>query len=337
MRDILLAVGISFLITAIFGHFILLPALRRLKAGQSIREDGPVWHMAKQGTPTMGGLMFILASGLTVFILGFSDFQEGRFGSVIVFGFSLIYAAIGFLDDYEKLKKKQNLGLTASQKFLLQLVVAIVLVFILRLQGFLTSNLYVPFIGRTLHLPDIVYFIFAAFVIVGTVNAVNITDGVDGLVTGVSLPVLFCYMALIARWSTLYGELGIFVGALAGGLLAFLLFNFNPAKVFMGDTGSLFLGGAICGIAFALNLPLLLVPLGVIYIAETMSDIIQVAYYKATGGKRFFKMAPLHHHFEMGGWSGKKWGEKKIFVVFSTVSAIFAVIAFYSVRFRYGI
>ena len=337
MRDMFFALGLGFIITAVFGHFFLLPTLRRLKAGQSIRQDGPVWHMAKQGTPTMGGLMFIFGTGITVLILGFSDFQAGRFGALIVFAFSLIYALIGFLDDYEKLKKKQNLGLTATQKFLLQLVVAIVLVLILRLQGFLTPSLYIPFIGYTLNLPEVVYFIFAAFVIVGTVNAVNITDGVDGLVTGVSLPVMFCYMALISHWTALFGELGIFAGALTGGLLAFLLFNFNPAKVFMGDTGSLFLGGAICGLAFALNLPLILIPLGVIYIAETMSDIIQVTYYKATGGKRFFKMAPLHHHFEMGGWRGKKWGEKKIFVVFSTVSAIFAVIAFYSVRMRYGL
>jgi len=332
----LLAILVSFSVTAVTGRF-LIPKLRQMKAGQSIREDGPVWHMAKQGTPTMGGLMFIVGIAVTLVTVGLPAILAGQFGHVIVFGFALIYAAIGFLDDYEKLKKKQNLGLTASQKLLLQLVVATVLVLVLRLQGFLSPDLYVPFIGRTLFLPEVVYFVFAAFVIVGTVNAVNITDGVDGLVTGVSLPVALCYGVLALYWGVLYAELALFAGALFGGLLAFLMYNFNPAKVFMGDTGSLFLGGAICGLAFAMNVPLILVPLGVIYIAETMSDIIQVVYYKATGGKRFFRMAPLHHHFEMGGWSGKKWSEKKVFFVFSLVSTIFAVIAYLSVYLRYSV
>ncbi|MCL2827811.1 MAG: phospho-N-acetylmuramoyl-pentapeptide-transferase [Oscillospiraceae bacterium] len=336
IQDLLLALAVSFGVTVFFGLW-LIPKLRQMKAGQSIREDGPVWHMAKQGTPTMGGLMFIVGIGVACFTVGAFAFRAGQWGHGIVFLFSLFYAGIGFLDDYEKLKKKQNLGLTAAQKFLIQLVVAIVLVLILRHLGFLSPNLYVPFVGATLYLPETVYFIFAAFVILGTVNAVNITDGVDGLVTGVSLPVAICFGALAIHWGTLYGELGIFAGALIGGLLAFLLFNFNPAKVFMGDTGSLFLGGAICGLAFAMNVPLILVPLGVIYIVETLSDIIQIVYFKKTGGKRFFRMAPLHHHFEMGGWSGKKWSEKKVFFVFSAISAICAVIAFFSVSVRYGI
>ena len=335
MREMILAGAVAFIATVLFGNFLLLPYLRRIKAGQSIREDGPVWHMAKQGTPTMGGIMFIVGILVAMLTVGLPSLRAGRFGHVIVFVFALIYAAIGFLDDYEKLKKKQNLGLTASQKFLLQLVVAIVLVLVLRAQGFLSPHLYIPFVRRTLFLPEIVYFVFAAFVIVGTVNAVNITDGVDGLVTGVSLPVAACYALLALHWGSLYLDLGLFAAALFGSLVGFLLFNFNPAKVFMGDTGSLFLGGAICGIAFAMDVPLILVPLGAIYIAETMSDIIQVGYYKATGGKRFFKMAPLHHHFEMGGWSGKKWSEKKVFTVFTTVSAIFAVIAYFSVYLRY--
>jgi len=336
MRDVLLALLVSFVVTAFFGRF-LIPKLRQMKAGQSIREDGPVWHMAKQGTPTMGGLMFIVGIGVALFTVGLTGIQAGRWGHVIVFSFALIYAAIGFLDDYEKLKKKQNLGLTVSQKFLLQLVVAIVLVLVLRQQGFLSPDLFIPFWGRTLFLPEPVYLVFAAFVIVGTVNAVNITDGVDGLVTGVSLPVAFCFGALAIRWGILYAELGLFAGALFGGLLAFLLFNFNPARVFMGDTGSLFLGGAVCGLAFAMNIPLILVPLGAIYIAETLADIIQMVYYKSTGGKRFFRMAPLHHHFEMGGWSGKKWSERKVFYVFSLVSVLCAVIAYLSVYLRYGI
>jgi len=334
IQELLLALLVSFVATALTG-FWLIPKLRKMKAGQSIREDGPVWHMAKQGTPTMGGLMFIVGIGIACFTIGLSNILAGQWGHGIVFLFSLFYAIIGFLDDYEKLKKKQNLGLTAAQKFLIQLVVAIVLVLILRHRGFLSPDLYIPFIGRTIYLPEAVYFIFAAFVIVGTVNAVNITDGVDGLATGVTLPVAVCYGALAIHWGVLYGELGIFAGALIGGLLAFLLFNFNPAKVFMGDTGSLFLGGAICGLAFAMNVPLILVPLGLVYIAETLSDIIQIVYFKKTGGKRFFRMAPLHHHFEMGGWSGKKWSEKKVFFVFTAVSVLCSIIAFFSVYMRY--
>ena len=333
IRDMIFALIMSFSATVLFGRF-LIPKLRAMKAGQSIREDGPVWHMAKQGTPTMGGLMFIVGIAAALLTMGMPAMLAGNWGHIIVFLFALVYAVIGFLDDYEKLKKKQNLGLTAAQKFLLQLVVAVVLVLALRLFGFLTPDLYIPFVGRTLHLPEVVYFMFAAFVIVGTVNAVNITDGVDGLVSGVSLPVAACFGMLAIHWGVNYAELGLFAAALFGGLLGFLTYNFNPAKVFMGDTGSLFLGGAICGLAFAMNVPLVLVPLGAVYIAETMSDIIQVIYYKSTGGKRFFKMAPLHHHFEMGGWSGKKWSEKKVFTVFTLVSAIFAVIAYLSVYWR---
>ena len=333
--EMAIALGVSFGATALIGLF-LIPKLRQLKAGQRIREDGPVWHMQKQGTPTMGGLMFILGITITVFTAGFPSIRAGNWGHAIVLLFAVIYGAIGFLDDYEKLKKKQNLGLTAAQKFLIQLVVALVLVLVLRLNNFLSPDLHIPFTSRTIFLPEIVYFIFAAFVIVGTVNAVNITDGVDGLVTGVSLPVALCYMALSFYWGSLYADLGIFASALFGGLAAFLLFNFNPAKVFMGDTGSLFLGGAICGLAFAMNIPLILIPLGAVYIAETLSDIIQIVYYKATGGKRFFRMAPLHHHFEMGGWSGKKWSEKKVFTVFTTVSTIFAIVAYLSIFTRYG-
>ena len=335
MVNMAMALVVSFCATALIG-LVLIPKLRKMKAGQQIREDGPVWHMSKQGTPTMGGLMFIVGISIAVFTVGLPSILAGKWGHAIVLFFALIYAAIGFLDDYEKLKKKQNLGLTASQKFLIQLVVAVVLVLILRLNGFLSPELIIPFIGRTIFLPEIVYFIFAAFVIVGTVNAVNITDGVDGLATGVTLPVALCFMALCFRWGSLYAELGLFASALLGGLFAFLLYNFNPAKVFMGDTGSLFLGGAICGLAFAMNIPLILIPLGAVYIAETLSDIIQIVYFKATGGKRFFRMAPLHHHFEMGGWSGNKWSEKKVFTVFTTVSTIFAIIAYLSIFARYG-
>ena len=274
--------------------------------------------------------MFISGIVFSCLVGGLKEMAEGDWRHMIILGFSLIFAAIGFLDDYEKLKKKQNLGLTASQKFILQLAAAIVLVLLLRLQGHLSSTVYVPFFNVSFHMPDWLYLAFAAFVIVGTVNAVNITDGVDGLAAGVSLPVALAYAAISAVWG--YASVGIFAAALAGGLAGFLIFNFYPAKIFMGDTGSLFLGGAICAAAFALDMPLVLVPLGAVYIIETMSDIIQVGYFKLTHGKRIFKMAPLHHHLEMCGW-----GERRIFVVFTAISAAFALLTVFAVHGRYGI
>ncbi len=325
---VLLAFALSFAVTYFVGR-ILVPALRRMKAGQSIREDGPVWHKSKQGTPTMGGLMFIAGVTSGIFFT-FGDMAKGNFIFLIILGFALVYAAIGFFDDFEKLKKKQNLGLTALQKFALQLGVAVVLIVILRVTGHISPNLYIPFFNTTIIMPDWLYYILAAFIIVGTVNAVNITDGVDGLVTGVSIPVALCYAAVAVVWG--YVSVGVFAAALAGGLAAFLIFNFHPAKVFMGDTGSLFLGGAVCALAFALDAPLILIPLGIVYIVETLSDIIQVAYFKLTHGKRIFKMAPLHHHFEMCGWS-----EYKLFAVFSAVSAVFAVISYLGLFNRYVI
>lgn len=330
---LVLAIVVSFAVTSTVG-LILIPKLRKIKAGQSILEDGPVWHMPKQGTPTMGGIMFIIGIAAACLTVGLNSARNGNWSHLMIFAFALIYGAIGFFDDYEKLKKKQNLGLTAVQKFTIQLVVAIVLILAMRHSGALTTDLYIPFANITIPTPDIVYFILAAFLIVGTVNSVNLTDGVDGLVTGVTLPVAFCYMAICYVWKST--EIGIFAAAVFGGLLAFLIYNFNPAKIFMGDTGSLFLGGAVCGMAFALDMPLILALVGIIYILEALSDIIQVAYFKITKGKRVFKMAPLHHHFEMGGFSGKKWSEKKVFWVFSLVSAVFCVIAYYSVIGRHG-
>lgn len=319
----------SFLITVVVG-VPLIQALRRMKAGQTIREDGPVWHSTKQGTPTMGGLMFIAGISFMCVIGGIRPAAEGDWRHIIVLTFALLFGLIGFLDDYEKVKKKRNLGLTAWQKLILQTAAAVVLIFLLRQQGHLSAKLYVPFFDTTILLPYPVYLVLAVFIIVGCVNAVNITDGIDGLCSGVTLPVALCYAGLAAVWG--YTSVGIFGAALAGGLLGFLIFNFYPAKVFMGDTGSLFLGGAVCALAFAIDMPLILVPLGFIYIVETLSDIIQVAYFKATHGKRFFKMAPIHHHLEMTGW-----GERRIFAVFTAVSAAFAVLTFFAVNGRFRI
>ena len=325
---LLVAFCVSLAATAVVG-LLLIPALRRKKAGQTIREDGPVWHNNKQGTPTMGGVMFIAGVALACLAVGFCEIREGELHHVFVFGFALVYGAIGFIDDFNKLRKKQNLGLKAMHKFALQLVVATGFVLLMRLTGNLTSSLYVPFINITVPVPEPLYYAFAAFVAVGTVNSVNITDGVDGLAAGVSVPVALCFAVIACLWS--YMAVGIFAAALVGGLVAFLLFNFHPAKVFMGDTGSLFLGGAICATAFAMDMPLILIPLGIVYFIETLSDIIQVTYYKLTKGKRVFKMAPLHHHLEMCGWS-----EYKLFTVFTGVSLLFAVISYFGVSNRYS-
>ncbi len=321
---------IAFVSAAVIGKF-LIPALRRLKAGQSIKEDGPTWHMSKQGTPTMGGLMFILAMALAVVVSGWQLMLEGQYNHLVVFGFALVFGVIGFIDDFQKLRHKANEGLTAAQKFLLQLAASIVFTVLLRSSGYLTPDLYIPFLGIELvGIPWVLYMIFAAFVMVATVNAVNITDGVDGLATGVTIPVALFYVA-ISAW---YGrsDLTVAAAALAGGLAAFLMYNFHPAKVFMGDTGSLFLGGAVCGFAFALNIPLIIPFIGLIYVLEVLSDIIQIVYFKKTGGKRFFRMAPLHHHLEMGGWS-----EVKLFCVFSGITLLLCILAFWGVMNRYPI
>lgn len=330
---LILALLISFFVATIVGAF-LVPWLRRIKAGQAIREDGPTWHMSKSGTPTMGGIMFIVGISIACVTVGFDSMLNGDYGHIFVLVFALIYGAIGFLDDYEKLKKKQNLGLKAGQKFLLQLVVAIAFIFLLRKFGYLRTELYIPFFNITWKIPELVYFVLASFIIVGTVNSVNLTDGVDGLAAGTTLPVSIFYTVVAFMWGERYFSLGIFAAALTGGLMGFLIYNFNPAKIFMGDTGSLFLGGAVCALAFAMDMPLILITLGIIYIIETLSDIIQVAYFKISHGKRVFKMAPFHHHLEMGGWSGKKWTEKELFWLFTGVSSLFAVISFLGVMNR---
>ncbi|MDO4824654.1 MAG: phospho-N-acetylmuramoyl-pentapeptide-transferase [Evtepia sp.] len=334
LLKILVAAVVAFVISAVIGKF-LVPALRRWKAGQSIKEDGPTWHMSKQGTPTMGGLMFILATIIVVLVVNGPAILSGDWTSVIVLVFALVFGAIGFLDDYAKIKKKENTGLTAGQKFLLQLAAAILFIVLLRKCGILSPNLYVPFFGVELHLPWVVYLIFAVLVITGTVNAVNITDGLDGLSSSVTLPVC-AFFAAAFGWAWVKWQqsgtagMAVFAAALFGGLVGFLLYNHYPAKVFMGDTGSLFLGGAVCGMAFALDLPLILILVGIIYIIETLSDIIQVTYFKATHGKRIFRMAPLHHHLEMGGWN-----EKKVVFVFASISLVFCILAFFGVMGRF--
>lgn len=320
---------ISFAVTAVSG-LILIPLLRRLKAGQSIKRNGPVWHMSKEGTPTMGGLMFIAGMIAAVAVSFFTSAESRSWAGPAMLVFALVQGLIGFVDDFQKVRRHGNQGLKGLQKFFLQLVTAVAFILLLRNIGFLSPNLYIPFVNATIRLSEPVYFIFAAFVTVGTVNAVNLTDGVDGLLSGVTLPTALCFAALGIAWKE--QSQAVFAAALSAGLCAFLIFNFNPAKVFMGDTGSLFIGGAVCALAFSMDMPLILVPLGVIYIAEALSDILQVIYFKLTHGKRIFKMAPLHHHFEKSGWS-----EKKVFAVFTAVSAVFALLTWLGVKSRYGI
>ena len=308
---------------------VLIPLLRKMKAGQAIKEIGPTWHMSKQGTPTMGGLMFILGIAVAVAAVGWEDMAQGRMGALYVYLFALVFGVIGYIDDYMKVKKHENTGLTAGWKFLLQLAAALLLTVLLRHEGYLKFDLYIPFLNVTLlGIPDWLYMVFAAFVMVGTVNAVNLTDGIDGLATGVTMPVGLFFLAVSAWWHM--EELSVLSAALFGALCAFFLYNFHPAKVFMGDTGSLFLGGAVCGLAFALDIPLILILVGIIYIAETLSDIIQVTYFKLTHGKRIFRMAPLHHHLEMGGWS-----EVKLVLVFAAITIAACVLAFFGVMDRY--
>lgn len=316
----------AFVLTWLSGK-VVIPFLHALKAGQTIKEIGPKWHMAKNGTPTMGGIMFIFGTLVSLLILGWQGFLNHDFGGLIVFAFAFIFGVIGFIDDYVKVRYHKNEGLTASQKFLLQLAASVLCIILLRNLGYLASELYIPFANVTIQIPWVLYMVFAAFVMTGTDNAVNITDGVDGLATGVTMPVMAFYMVCSILWGKT--DLAILSAAMLGGLGGFLVYNFHPAKVFMGDTGSLFLGGMVCGLAFALNMPIVLVLVGIIYICETLSVIIQVSYFKATHGKRIFRMAPIHHHFEMGGWS-----EYKLFTVFTGVTAVMCVLAFLGVMGR---
>lgn len=312
-------------LSGVLGYF-LLPVLRALKAGQSIREIGPTWHNNKAGTPLMGGLMFIFAA-IICLLANIPAMEEYSVFYVLALG--LCFGLVGFLDDFCKVKFKRDLGLTALQKAMLQMAVSAIFLYILYKDGTMTTDVYVPFLNVTFYLHPIAYIFFAMFVMVGCVNAVNLTDGIDGLSSSVTIPVMVFFAA--AAFSMERLDLALLPACLAGGLIAYLFYNWHPAKVFMGDTGSLFLGGIVCGMAFALDMPLVLILVGFVYIVETLSDIIQVTYFKVTHGKRFFKMAPIHHHFEMCGWK-----EEKIVIVFAAVSAVMCVVAWLGISGRTG-
>ena len=304
----------AFAICALTGPFII-PALIKLKFGQEIREIGPSWHKSKSGTPTMGGVMFF-AAVIVCLLLLFFDIR-----GIMLCATAVAFGLIGFADDFIKVVKKRNLGLTALQKFLAQIFVSVV--FVLSGMHFkvFDTSIIIPFFNKPLDL-GVFYIPFAIFVMVGVPNSVNLTDGIDGLASAVTcvVSIFFTFLAIF------YGEATVakFSATITGVCLGFLLFNAHPAKVFMGDTGSLFLGGAICAIALMLEAPLVLFIAGGVYVMETLSVIIQVASFKTTG-KRVFKMTPIHHHFEMCGWN-----EKKIVISATLVSAILCVIAYVS-------
>ena len=312
------------LITALFSGilsgaigYVLIPLLRTIKAGQSIREVGPTWHNNKAGTPMMGGLMFIAAA--IICLLCNIPFMED-YTVFYVLVISLCFGGIGVVDDLCKMKKKKNMGLTSMQKMLLQLAVSALFLYALYKTGAMNCALYVPFFNVTFQIHPIVYIFFAMFVMVGCDNAVNLTDGVDGLCGSVTIPVMIFFTAVSVAQGKY--ELALLPASLVGGLAAYLVYNWHPAKVFMGDTGSLFLGGVVCAMAFALEMPLILILVGIVYIIETLSVILQVGYFKLTHGKRLFKMSPIHHHFEMCGWK-----EVKICLVFTAITVVMCILA----------
>ena len=314
INDSLFAVIIAFAISALLGP-ITIPFLRRLKFGQQVREDGPSSHLKKAGTPTMGGVMILGAVILTslLFIKRYPDIIPVLFVTV---GFGLI----GFLDDYIKIVRKHSEGLNPKQKLILQLIISLIFCFYVMRSSNPGSDIIIPFTGgKVLHLGWF-YIPFGIFVMLGTDNGVNFSDGLDGLCSSITV--------LVATFFTVVA-LGVSSGiapitaAAAGSLMGFLLFNVYPAKVFMGDTGSLALGGFVASAAMMLQMPLYILIVGFIYCLEVVSVILQVAYFKKTGGKRLFRMAPIHHHFELGGWS-----ETRVVAVFSIVTAILCLIGY---------
>ncbi len=315
-----LPILISFAVTAVLGP-VLIPWLAKLKFGQEILEIGPNWHKKKAGTPTMGGMMFILGILVAMAVALFAEGMNVRLlmMTLVTLGFGLI----GFIDDYVKVVKKRNLGLSAKQKFALQAILSIIYIIVLKETGNLQSEIIIPFMKTPIAINWWIYIVFILIVVTGTVNAVNLTDGIDGLAASVtSVVTLFFILAagIIVDKASVY-----FSGALLGGCLAFLIFNRHPARVFMGDTGSLFLGGGISVLAVGLNMPIILIIAGFVYMAEALSVILQVASFKLTG-KRIFKMSPIHHHFEMCGWR-----EVKIVRVFSLVTVILCIIAYFAI------
>lgn len=307
----------GFLITVLLSP-IFIPFLRRLKFGQSIREEGPKSHQKKKGTPTMGGIVFIISILVTTLVMT-GKYSEPSVETYLLLLVTLGFGVLGFLDDFIKVVLKRNLGLTSKQKLLGQIIISVIFYIILRGSN-ITTDISIPFVHTSIDLGWF-YLIMIIFWLVGFSNAVNLTDGLDGLVSGTAA-IAFGAMAILA-WHQSQYDIAVFCVAVVGALLGFLVFNANPAKVFMGDTGSLALGGALATVAILTKLELLLIIIGFVFVMVTLSVILQVISFKTTG-KRIFKMSPLHHHFELVGWS-----EWRIVITFWTVGLLCAVLGIY--------
>ncbi len=305
----------------------LIPILKSRKMGQTILEIGPRWHKSKEGTPTMGGIAFIIPAvavgGAGAVYLAITDGLASTLPLVFTLLLGLAGGLIGCVDDIAKLKKKQNEGLTAAQKFILQLVAAALYLLGMTLVCGIDTSLYIPFVGVEIDF-GIFYYVVSMLLLTGVINSVNLTDGIDGLASSITLAVglFFTAAGYMNGLAEPDGSLLLLGAVTVGGCAGFLVYNFYPARVFMGDTGSLFLGGLVVGGAFMMKNPLLVVVFGIVYIIETASVILQVGYFKLTHGKRLFKMSPIHHHFEKCGWS-----EIKIVVVASAVTVIAAALS----------
>ncbi|HHV38799.1 MAG TPA: phospho-N-acetylmuramoyl-pentapeptide-transferase [Tepidimicrobium sp.] len=316
--DIIRVILVAFITTLILGP-IVIPMLKKLKVGQNVRDDGPETHLVKSGTPTMGGIIMLAALLITAMTSG--QLNSDMYVLLMsTFGFGLI----GFVDDYFKVVNRRSLGLRAYQKLIAQIVLAILLAMYQSNASVLGTNIIIPFLkNRYLDL-GIMYVPFIAFVVVGTVNSVNLTDGLDGLAAGVTLIVMSFFGVVALNWGM--GSISMFSVALTGACLGFLIYNAYPAKIFMGDTGSMALGGAVSAVAILLNLPLILPIVGGIYVIESLSVIIQVISYKLTG-RRVFLMSPLHHHFEEKGWE-----ETRVVIVFWSITVILSLIGVVSLN-----
>ena len=312
---------VSFLIAIVLG-IIIIPILKKLKVGQIERDDGPKSHLKKQGTPTMGGIIIIITMILvmTGTYIYFTWNNQNDLANkllpmlILTIGFGMI----GFIDDFKKLVLKNTEGLKPKYKMLGLLIISVIYVLYL-IEGLkLGTETYIPIFKTYIELPIYIYIPFAIFVLLATTNAVNLTDGIDGLSSSVSSIIITCLTVIGILWSV--PEVSVFGSMAIGAVLGFLMFNLHPAKVFMGDTGSLLLGGVISALALYLKIPLLLIVIALIPVLETLSVMLQVAYYKKTGN-RIFKMAPLHHHFELSGWK-----ESKVVIIFSAITLILCII-----------
>ncbi len=317
----------SFVLTAVISR-VLIPKLKSLKVGQKILDIGPRWHKNKEGTPTMGGLAFIIANIIVFAVMIPVAYFSGLVGDImkliICFLFAISNGVIGIIDDRAKIFKKQNEGLTAVQKYMLQLICAGLFLFFMTLSGGMTTEIYIPFVDKTWDMGWF-YYVFSLILITGFVNSVNLTDGLDGLASSVTF-VVGGFFALAAFACNIF-DLSVLSALVIGATLGFLVYNFYPARIFMGDTGSLYLGGMVVAMAYMLDNPMIIFPVGIIYLVESFSVILQVGYFKLTHGKRLFKMTPIHHHFEKSSWS-----EIKIVFAFSIVTLVFCVIAWFGLE-----